>query len=46
MKQVGELFNKFNEVDAAFEKGVVENCQKIILKLEQRTKQLKKEVVK
>lgn len=45
-KQVGELFGKFNEVDAAFDRGVVENCQEIILNLEQRTKRLKKEVVK
>ncbi len=45
VKQVGELFSKFNEVDEISGNGVTVRCKKFVTKLEEKFLKSKKEVV-
>ena len=46
MKQVGELFSRFNEVDQTSGSGVTERCRQFIIALEEKIQKSKQEVSK
>lgn len=46
VKQVGELFSKFDEVDEISGNGVTERCRKFVIKTEEKIWKKKKEVEK
>ena len=46
MKQVGELFSRFNEVDETSGSGVTERCRQFIFGLEEKIQKSRQEVSK
>ncbi len=46
VKQIGELFSKFNEVDEISGNGVIVRCREFVIKLEEKMEKSKKEVRK
>ncbi len=46
MKQVGELFSRFDEVDETSGNGVTERCRRFIIEVEEKIQKSKQEVSK
>lgn len=46
VKQIGELFSKFDKVDKIIDKEVIERCEKFVIRLKEKMQNQKKEVRK